>query len=100
MSALMHATVSVSMKHAVVRGGGVDAVVSRVKGDEGDAAVLAALLQLLANLMETAKAKVQLRGDERLHERLRVLAEREQKAHSSLARSAQCALHKYRSWQE
>ena len=101
VTALMHATVSVTMKHAVVRAGGVELVVGRVMEGEEDAAVLAALLQLLANLMETAKAKARVKEDEQIKDRVRQLADSgDKKTPSNLARSAQCVLHTYRTWQQ
>ena len=98
-TALMHATVGVAMKHAVVRGGGVDLCVARIQGAETDRDVQCALLQLLANLMETAKAKAQLLHDVLLQSRVQTLAASKAVEDKALVRSAQAVLYKYEQWQ-
>ena len=98
-TALTHATVGVAMKHAVVKGGGVDVCVTRILTVETDIAVLTTQLQLLVNLMETAKAKSQLKENAELQVRVQALAGSAKKEEASLARSAQSVVLKYKQWQ-
>ena len=98
-TALTHAAVGVAMKHAVVREGGVEVCVERLVRGERDVGVQCQLLQLLVNLMETAKAKALLVGNVELQLRVQVWADSKKKEDAALTRSARAVMLKYKQWQ-
>ena len=98
-TALTHATGGIAMKHAVVTAGGIDICVARILTLETDTAALTMQLQLLTNLMETAKAKAQLKAHAELQVRVQSLSKSAKKEEASLARSAQSVMLKYKQWE-
>ena len=91
--ALMQATVGVAVKQAVVTAGGVQLCAQRIKREESVEAVQCVLLELLANLLSTAKGKQLVAGDEALLTAVRNRAE-DKTANHNLHMSAQSALQK------
>ena len=98
VTALTLATVGVAMKRAVVGEGGVELCRGRLMRGEGDGAVQGQLLQLLANVMETAKAKALLEGDVELQLRVQGWADSAKKEDAALARSARSVALKFQQW--